>query len=74
MPDDKQHVCVVTRVDADENDHVIGVWAKEEDILPDLKKLFEWLTYFKVEGSWILGADDDSSPSEIAYITRCTVQ
>lgn len=70
---DEKYVYVLTRVDAEENDHVIGVWDKEEDILPAAKKLFEWCTGVRISGSWLL-CSDEGGESEVGYITRCLVQ
>ena len=69
-----QRVYVITRVDADENDHVLGVWANEEDIIPAMKNLFEWCTDIEIVDQWILGKDKDGTSEWIAYITCASVQ
>jgi hypothetical protein len=70
------HVYVATRVDCDDQtDHILGVWADEDDLVEGMKDLFEWTSEVWQDGQWVMGKDGNGEGvSEIAYITCCKVQ
>lgn len=69
----EQLVYVATRLEAEEDDTVIGVWGDEEKMLQDLKDQFEIYHSVWVENYRAVGQYDDTK-EEFAYITRCVVQ
>ena len=74
-PDGKHLVFVVTLVDGEPDDMVVGVFRHEEDILPEIEASPLFSFEEGEDAPYISdGFIRDSAQEPIAYITRCVVQ
>jgi len=76
-PDGKHLVHVVTRIEGEYDDAVIGVWEEEKDITPALRNEidypeFDWCTDMRIEDAYVMGKDAKCEYA-IARITRAVI-